>query len=175
MNQILNQTALENSHSVPDVRPPTRGSGDRVAFIQACWHKEIVDQCRIAFMEEAERLGLQPASIDVFETPGSFEIPLQAKTLAGSGRYAAIVAAGLIVDGGVYRHEFVADAVISALMRLQMEVCVPVISAVLTPQRFHDHEDHRRFFRDHFLIKGREAAQACMRTIDNIAAARKAA
>jgi 6,7-dimethyl-8-ribityllumazine synthase len=45
---------------------------------------------------------------------------------------------------------------------------VPVISAVLTPQRFHEHDDHRRFFHEHFVIKGSEAAVACAKTIDNI-------
>ncbi|WP_204322835.1 6,7-dimethyl-8-ribityllumazine synthase, partial [Streptococcus pneumoniae] len=67
-------------------------------------------------------------SVDLFEVPGAFEIPLQAKLLARTGRYAAIVAAGFVVDGGIYRHEFVADAVISGLMRVQMDTDVPVIS-----------------------------------------------
>jgi 6,7-dimethyl-8-ribityllumazine synthase len=93
--------------------------------------------------------------------------------LAVSGRYAAIVAAGFVVDGGIYRHEFVADAVISALMRVQIDTEVPVISAVLTPQRFHEHQEHQRFFREHFLVKGAEAASACARTILNIAGVRK--
>jgi 6,7-dimethyl-8-ribityllumazine synthase len=45
---------------------------------------------------------------------------------------------------------------------------VPIISAVLTPQRFHAHEEHQRFFREHFLVKGAEAAAACARTIENL-------
>ena len=108
---------------------------------------------------------LSRGAVDYFEVPGSFEIPLQAKLLARSGRYAAIVAAGFVVDGGIYRHEFVAEAVISGLMRVQLDTGVPVISMVLTPQRFHEHDEHRRFFREHFVIKGTEAATACLETI----------
>ncbi|MGC1342506.1 MAG: 6,7-dimethyl-8-ribityllumazine synthase, partial [Candidatus Binataceae bacterium] len=85
---------------------------------------------------------------------------MQAKLLAQSGRYAAIVAAGLVVNGGIYRHEFVASTVISALMRVQLETAVPVISAVLTPRSFHAHEEHRKFFLEHFVVKGAEAASA---------------
>jgi 6,7-dimethyl-8-ribityllumazine synthase len=118
-------------------------------------------------------LGIAETSIDFFEVPGAFEIPLQAKLLAGTGQYAAIVAAGLVVDGGIYRHEFVADAVIGALMRVQLETEIPIISAVLTPQRFHEHQEHARFFREHFLVKGTEAAAACARTIENIGAMKK--
>ena len=78
------------------------------------------------------------------------------------------IAAGLVVDGGIYRHEFVSEAVIGALMRLQLDLEIPIISAVLTPQHFHEHEDHRRFFHEHFKVKGREAAQACAQTLANI-------
>ena len=143
--------------------------------MQSCWHKEIVDQCRSAFLTELARLGTAEGLVDVFEVPGAFEIPLQAKLLAKSGRYVAIVAAGFVVDGGIYRHEFVADAVIAALMRVQIDTEVPVISAVLTPQRFHEHQEHARFFREHFLVKGAEAASACARTIDNIAGVKQLA
>jgi 6,7-dimethyl-8-ribityllumazine synthase len=140
----------------------------RIAFVEACWHKEIVDQCRTSFAAEIKRFGFEEEDIDFFEVPGSFEIPLQAKLLAKSARYAAIVAAGFVVDGGIYRHEFVAETVIEGLMRVQLDTEVPVISAVLTPQSFHDHDDHRKFFHDHFVIKGAEAASACAATLSNI-------
>jgi 6,7-dimethyl-8-ribityllumazine synthase len=143
-------------------------SATRVAFVQACWHKDIVDRCRTSFTAEIAKHGYGENEIDFYEVPGSFEIPLHAQILANSGRYAAIVAAGFVVDGGIYRHEFVADAVIGGLMRVQLETGVPVISAVLTPQHFHEHEDHRKFFLDHFVIKGSEAAAACAATIDKV-------
>ncbi|ODN70700.1 6,7-dimethyl-8-ribityllumazine synthase [Methylobrevis pamukkalensis] len=133
----------------------------RIAFIQACWHRDIVDQARDSFVATMDSLGTPRALIDLVEVPGVFEIPLRAQLLAKTGRYAAIVASGLIVDGGIYRHEFVSTAVIDGLMRVQLDTGVPVLSAVLTPIRFHEHEEHRVFFRDHFVIKGREAAQAC--------------
>jgi 6,7-dimethyl-8-ribityllumazine synthase len=93
---------------------------------------------------------------------------LQAKLLAKSGKYAAIVAAGFVVDGGIYRHEFVAASVIDGLMSVQLESEIPIISVVLTPQRFHDHEDHLQFFLRHFTKKGEEAALACAATIENL-------
>jgi 6,7-dimethyl-8-ribityllumazine synthase len=145
----------------------SHGSG-RIAFVQSGWHKDIVDRCREGFVPELARLGIAKDRVDFFEVPGAFEIPLQAKRLAKTGRYAAIVAAGFVVDGGIYRHEFVAEAVISALMRIQLDTEVPVISAVLTPQRFHEHPEHRNFFLEHFVVKGAEAARACVATIENM-------
>ena len=155
----MNQSSREESH-------PT---ATRIAFVQSCWHKDIVDRCRDAFVADMAKAGWTQGDIDRFEVPGAFEIPLLAKLLAKSGRYGAIVAAGFVVDGGIYRHEFVADAVIGALMQVQLETEVPIISAVLTPQHFHEHEDHRRFFREHFLVKGAEAAAACIGALGTIA------
>lgn len=137
-----------------------------IAFVQARWHAEIVDQCRLAFLEEIERRGGGRLTVEVFDVPGAFEIPLQARSLARSGRYAAVVASAFVVDGGIYRHDFVAEAVISGLMQAQMESDVPLLSAVLTPHRFHDCEEHRRFFLEHFRVKGREVAEACLAVLD---------
>jgi 6,7-dimethyl-8-ribityllumazine synthase len=164
MNQILQHPHAPSHDTAP--------RGGRIAFIQSCWHKEIVDQCRLAFVVELRRLGQPEALIDFFQVPGVFEIPLQAKLLARTSRYVAIVAAGFVVDGGIYRHEFVSDAVICGLMRIQLETDVPIISVVLTPQRFHEHEEHKRFFHEHFVVKGTEAAKACAATIANIDAVR---
>ncbi len=149
--------------------PPS--SGSRIAFVQACWHRSIVESGRDGFLRALERLGVSPDRVDLFEVPGSLEIPLHAKLLAKTGRYAAIVAAGFVVDGGIYRHEFVAQAVIDGLMSVQLETEVPVLSMVLTPQRFHEHDEHVAFFTGHMTKKGAEAAAACdhmMRSIEAI-------
>ena len=94
-------------------------SRDRVAFIQACWHRDIVDVLRDSFKEEFAKLS--DKQIDFYEVPGAYEIPLHCKALAATGKYAAVVAGGLVVDGGIYRHDFVGRTVIDGLMQAQME------------------------------------------------------
>jgi 6,7-dimethyl-8-ribityllumazine synthase len=152
--------------SAGELKDPVRLA--RIAFVQACWHRDIVDQARIGFLRAIKAKDLEPVTVECFEVPGAFEIPLQAKLLAQSGHYAAIVAAGFVVDGGIYRHEFVASSVIDALMRVQLETEVPTISVVLTPQHFHEHNEHQSFFRKHFIVKGEEAAVACAAAISSI-------
>ena len=134
----------------------------RIAFVQARWHADIVDECRIAFVDHIGRSTKGSAVVDVFDVPGAFEIPLQARALARTGRYSAVVASAFVVDGGIYRREFVAQTVIAGLMQAQMDADVPILSAVLTPHHFHETEGHRLFFLDHFKVKGREAAEACL-------------
>ena len=133
----------------------------RIAFVQSRWHADIVDQCRLAFNNRViERTG-GTASVEVFDVPGVLEIPLITRRLAKTRRYDVVVASGFVVNGGIYRHEFVADAVIAGMMQVQLETDVPILSAVLTPQTFHETEEHRKFFLEHFKIKGVEVADAC--------------
>jgi 6,7-dimethyl-8-ribityllumazine synthase len=169
MNQMLQEPEVQHSQvqtPEPPERPPSHprfAKPQRVAFVQSSWHREVVEECRIAFLAESEVRHI--TNIDVFEVPGSFEIPLHAQILAKTRRYTAIVAAGLVVDGGIYRHEFVADTVIKALMDVQLRTEVPVFSAVLTPQHFHESAAHFDFFRKHFATKGIEVAEACANTL----------
>jgi 6,7-dimethyl-8-ribityllumazine synthase len=127
----------------------------RYAFIKANWHSEIVDQALLGFQKEVGE-----ACVDVFDVPGAFEIPLLARDLAQSGRYAAVVGAAFVVDGGIYRHDFVASTVVDGLMRAQMDASLPVLSIVLTPHHFQETDVHIGFFRDHFVLKGEEAGRA---------------
>ncbi len=139
----------------------------RIAFVQASWHKAIVGQALEGFMNQLVELGHAGSDVDVYSVPGAFEIPLHAKLLARTGRYQAIVAAALVVDGGIYRHDFVAHSVVSGLMQVQLETLVPVFSVVLTPHQF-ETEEHTRFFFGHFAEKGREAANALAQTLESL-------
>ena len=154
----MNQTESSHHLHLP--------AGLRFAFVEASWHADIVHQARDAFFAEMALGGFGADAIDVFDVPGAFEIPLHAQRLARSGRYAAIVGSALVVDGGIYRHEFVANTVVSTLMSLQLETDVPIFSAVLTPHHFHEHVEHRKYFHRHFAIKGTEVAEACFKTLE---------
>jgi len=140
----------------------------RIAYVQATWHRDIVDQARLAFIAECEDQGINRTQIDSFDVPGSLEIPLQCKLLAKSGKYDVIICGGLIVDGGIYRHDFVAGTVLDAMMQVQLDTEVPILSVVLTPNQFQETQAHKEFFFDHFKIKGKEAATACIETLQNI-------
>lgn len=146
----------------------TESTTPRVAIISASWHADIVHQARDSIITE---LGAG-VSTETLSVPGAYEIPLHAKLLAKSGRYDAIIACGLVVDGGIYRHDFVASAVIQGLMQVQLDTEIPVFSVVLTPHQFHETATHQAFFHEHFVQKGQEAAQACRETLDSLRAIR---
>jgi 6,7-dimethyl-8-ribityllumazine synthase len=140
----------------------------RYAFIKANWHADIVNQALVGFCEVIEA-----ADVDVFDVPGAFEMPLLARDLARTDKYAVIACAALVVDGGIYRHDFVAQAVVSGLMQAGLDTGVPVLSVSLTPHHFQETPHHISIFRDHFVQKGREAAQAALMISQTRAAARR--
>lgn len=148
---------------------PSR-TGPRVAVISASWHAQIVSAATGAIQAEFRRRAWPDDGLALHSVPGAFEIPLRAQRLARSGQFDALIACALVVNGGIYRHEFVAAAVIDGLMRVQLDTDVPVFSAVLTPRDFHEHAEHRDFFSAHFVHKGTEVARACLATLESQAA-----
>lgn len=129
----------------------------RYAFIKARWHAEIVDQALIGFQQI-----IPSDQLDVFDVPGAFELPLLARRLGQSGKYHAIAAAAFVVDGGIYRYDFVAQAVVNGLMQVGLDTDVPVLSISLSPHNFQETEHHTNIYREHFIMKGREAGEAAV-------------
>ena len=129
----------------------------------------MVNRCRDARLTALTAGGV--TDVAVIDVPGSFEIPLQAKRCVDQGRYDAIIAMELAVDGGIYAREFVGQAVIDGLMRVQLASGIPVLLAVLTPSAFHENAAHQTFLYAHLALKGQEVAAACLWVLGQRAAA----
>jgi len=140
------------------------------AFIKAAWHADIVDRALDGFLKE-----IPAEQVTIYDVPGAFELPMMAQKLALTGRFAAIACAAFVVDGGIYRHDFVASAVVDGLMRVGLDTQVPVLSVSLTPHQFQDSDHHRAIFREHLVTKGVEAAQAAIALVDLKGVAARAA
>ena len=78
------------------------------------------------------RHGVAEDDIEVFWTPGSFEIPVLAKRIAASGRYAAVVCLGAVIRGGTDHHQYIAAEVTKGVAMAAMDSGVPCILGVLT-------------------------------------------
>lgn len=139
----------------------------KIVFIKARWHADIVDQALVGFRDRMAEHNRADYEIIVHDVPGAFEIPLLAQKLSKDPDVAGVVGAAFVVDGGIYRHEFVADAVVSGLMDVQLKTETPVFSVVLTPHQFSEGAgEHVAFFSSHFVTKGREAADALVATLN---------
>jgi 6,7-dimethyl-8-ribityllumazine synthase len=107
-----------------------RNCGDlRVAVIAAQWHEKVMDGLVDGALRALHELGIDEPTL--LRVPGSFELPVVAKALAGRG-YDAIVALGVIVRGGTPHFEYVSQGVTLGLTQVTVDTGVPVGFGVLT-------------------------------------------
>jgi 6,7-dimethyl-8-ribityllumazine synthase len=104
--------------------------GLRFAIVVARFNSAITDallSCARQALEDADAEGFE-----VFHVPGSFELPLAAKLLAGRRTYHAIIALGAVIRGDTPHFEFVAAEAARGLQQVALESGVPVAFGVLT-------------------------------------------
>lgn len=107
-----------------------RNCGDlRVAVIAAQWHEKVMDGLVDGALRALHELGIDEPTL--LRVPGSFELPVVAKALAGRG-YDAIVALGVIIRGGTPHFEYVSQGVTLGLTQVTVDTGVPVGFGVLT-------------------------------------------
>src|SRR5207244_11039014 len=90
----------------------TKVSGSRVAIVRARWNDDITRALEEGALERARATG---ASVDRFEVPGSFELAPAVATLAGTGRYDAVVPSGCLLRGETPHVEVLAHAAARAV------------------------------------------------------------
>ncbi|KOV64604.1 6,7-dimethyl-8-ribityllumazine synthase [Streptomyces sp. AS58] len=107
-----------------------RNVGDlRVAVIAAQWHEKVMDGLVDGALRALHDLGIDEPTL--LRVPGSWELPVVAKALAGRG-YDAIVALGVVIRGGTPHFEYVCQGVTQGLTQVSVDTGVPVGFGLLT-------------------------------------------
>jgi 6,7-dimethyl-8-ribityllumazine synthase len=69
---------------------------------------------------------------DVYDVPGAFELPLAAKYLAESGRYAGVACLGAVIRGETSHYDHVCNEAARGIQDVQLRTGVPCAFGVLT-------------------------------------------
>ena len=110
------------------------GAGMRVALVCGRFNDLITERLLAGANDALARHGVDPASVTVVWTPGSFELPLVAKQLAGSGEFDAVVCLGAVIRGATGHYEQVANNTAAGIQRAGLDTGVPVVFGVLTTE-----------------------------------------
>jgi 6,7-dimethyl-8-ribityllumazine synthase len=139
---------------------PLDAHGLRVAIVSARWHAEVSD----GLLRGAERAlsGCKISDVAIVRVPGAFELPVMAKALAAQ-RYDAVVALGVVIQGGTPHFEFVCRAATDGLARVAVDTGVPIGFGLLTCETTEQALD-RCGLPGSSEDKGREAAMAAVET-----------
>ena len=104
----------------------------RFALVAARFNQLIVDRLIDGARDGLRRLGIADDAIDLAWVPGSFELGLVARKLAESGRYAAVICLGCVIQGETDHYDYVCSQAASGVARAALDTGVPVIFGVLT-------------------------------------------
>ncbi len=145
---------MRAAHGLPE--PP------RLALVVSRFNTDITDGLR-----EGARAWLGERSIgvrdeDLFDSPGAFELPLIAQSLARCGRYAGVICLGCVIKGDTAHFEFISLGAATGLMQASLATGVPIAFGVLTT---YTEEQAIVRSRADAHNKGREAAAACVETL----------
>ena len=108
------------------------GQGLRVAVVVARFNEFVTRQLLNGAVETLARFGVRDEDIGVAWVPGSFELPVVAKTLAQSGRYDSVICLGAVIRGETDHYDMVAGQSSSGIASVGLETGVPTIFGVLT-------------------------------------------
>ncbi len=104
----------------------------RFALVAARFNQFIVESLVAGARDALRRHGVADDAVDLAWVPGSFEIPLVARRLAASEKYAAVICLGAIIRGDTDHYDHVAGAATSGVAQAGLATGVPVIFGVLT-------------------------------------------
>ncbi|MES2307133.1 MAG: 6,7-dimethyl-8-ribityllumazine synthase [Gemmatimonadota bacterium] len=135
----------------------------RVAVIVSRYHERITGRLLDGAREACAEAGIAADAVDVLWVSGAFELGVVTTAAARSGRYAALVALGVVVRGDTPHFDFVAGETSAALRRATTETLVPVGFGLLTCDTM---EQAVARAGGEAGNKGREAAEAAIRTAD---------
>jgi 6,7-dimethyl-8-ribityllumazine synthase len=75
---------------------------------------------------------VSPASVQTFEVPGAFELPLAARWCAESGRFAGVACLGAVIRGETDHYDYVCAEAARGIQRVQLDTSVPCAFGVIT-------------------------------------------
>ena len=141
-----------------------------VAVVAARFNAELVDELLDGCRRRLAEVGLTGERLAVHRVPGAFELPVTAKVLADTGRYAAVVCLGAVIRGDTPHFEFVAGEAARGCQAVAIATGVPVIFGVLTTHTAEQAWDRAGGHHGH---AGERAAEAAMDMIAVLARARR--
>src|SRR5581483_3777471 len=126
------RTHLKGAARLPTYEGTVDGTGVRVGIVVARFNELITRNLLNGARDALRRGGVADDDVTVAWVPGSFEIPLVAKTMACSGRYDAVVCLGAVIRGATAHFDHVAGQAASGVARAGLDTGVPVIFGILT-------------------------------------------
>lgn len=110
------------------------GQDKNFAIVAGRFNEFIVSKLIDGSLDAFKRHGVEEENIDLAWVPGAFEIPLIAKKLAKSGKYAGVVCLGTVIRGATSHYDYVCGEVSKGIANVSLDTEVPVIFGIVTTE-----------------------------------------
>ena len=119
---------------IRDLEPDERKriAGVQWAICVATFYGDLAERLVSGAIEGFTEMGAEAGSIETFEVPGAFELPLAAKLCADSGRYGGVACLGVVIRGETDHYDFVCSEAASGLRQVTLETGIPCSFGVIT-------------------------------------------
>ena len=117
-----------------EFRGVLRADGQRFAIVVSRFNDLITDRLLAGAREGFLQHGIGEEALDVAWVPGALEIPLIARVLASTGRFAAVICLGAVIRGATPHFEYVAGQCAAGVSAASRETGVPILFGVLTTE-----------------------------------------
>jgi 6,7-dimethyl-8-ribityllumazine synthase len=106
--------------------------GLRFAIVVARFNSFITERLLAGALDALRRTGCAEEDIEIVKVPGSWEMPLIARELAGRKRHDAIICLGAVIRGDTPHFDYVAGEAAKGLAQVAADTGIPVAFGVLT-------------------------------------------
>ncbi|MFT5234483.1 MAG: 6,7-dimethyl-8-ribityllumazine synthase [Candidatus Krumholzibacteriia bacterium] len=108
--------------------------GQKIAIVASRFNDFFTSELISGAVDCLSRHGVAEDDIDTAWVPGGFEIPIAAKRLVASGRYAAVICVGCIIQGDTPHFHYVSSEVTKGIAQVSLDSDVPVIYGIVTAE-----------------------------------------
>jgi 6,7-dimethyl-8-ribityllumazine synthase len=135
----------------------------RIAVVTSRFNQEVTSGLERGALTYLAEQGITVAASDIHAAPGAFEIPLLAQTLARASGVDGVVCLGCVIKGDTAHFEFISQGATIGLMQASLQTETPLTFGIITT---YDEDQAIARSRDDIHNKGREAAAACLETLE---------
>ncbi len=138
----------------------------RFAIVVSRFNPDVTEGLLLGAKHYLMEKGITVSEKDIFPAPGAFEIPLIAKKLAETRKFAGVICLGCVIKGDTAHFEFISLGATLGIQECMLETSTPVAFGIITT-----YTDQQAFERsaNNTHNKGREAAAACFETAETLA------
>lgn len=109
-----------------------KGRGVKIAIIISRFNGRVTEKLKDGAIDCLVRHEVNEKDIDLYWTPGSFELPMLMKKVVDKGGYNGFIVLGALIRGDTPHFDYLASEVTKGIARIALQADKPIAFGVIT-------------------------------------------